>query len=1025
MQAPKTRVLAPFALLLTLGALRAQGTEIGFRETFALAEDRAATLAQLVPGSEEHFFYSCLLAQHEGRDSDVVQLLAEWTKRHGRTPSVLEMETRHALLAFPRAPETTWRFIQERLGLRFDHTQQVPGAVPDVPTRLDPALLDPLALAERARNRHPGTVNGFTDRSVAALAATNLPPELLRPLLARLRYPDVPNLPALVVRELGQRDAGPFGSLAVHGLLVQSQLDECARLRPELLDEPAFVEQYLARLRPDADTDVIRDAAAREAWLESLQAFTDRLSAAHNSLKAHVLYHRLRHDLRGGQLDEERFLAYLRLPRRAGVVWPEPRVGRRTQLVDPSESHGTGFGPIADDTEVVRACLEHFLRPAGSYDRYAEVLRADWVRRVFAETKILAGVGDVEEWAALLDDAEALERIRDRVELRFPPTARQEFAVGEEVVIDVDLKHVERLLVRVFEIDTLSRGLAGREDEDLELESFVAREEQSVDIEDNPFLRVRRSFRFPSMDHRGVFVVEFIGNGLSARTIVRKGDLQFVERPGAAGHEFHVFDETGTLLTDARIQIDGREFLPEEDGRILVPYTSSSRYRRALLIHDDFAVSHRFRHEGESYALHLGVHVEREALLPGQRASVVFRPALRVNGSSVPLEALEEPVLHIRGKGANGIESALDLRGLTLDDVDAYVHEIDVPEGLTQVSAWLEGKVLELASGKRVDVQSAPSEFSLNGIEATTATLGAVLTRTAEGQVLELRGKDGEPRADRAVQLTLRHRDYTDPIEVTLKTDAAGRTVLGPLPGIVAVEAEVAGMGRVGWDVVGAERTVPQELQGTVGETLRVAVPQADLPLTRGAYGLLEVREGKFVRDAFAKLAVRDGVLELRDLEAGDYRLRVPFASALIWVRVTAGTIRGNWAIGAHRAFAHVPGQTLRVASVERTDEELAIRVAGASPDARVHVFTSRYLPPYDAVRGLTRPADASASWFQIAPQPSEYLESWEISDEYRYILERRESRKFAGNMLARPSLLLNPWDLDATVWNSALGLGG
>jgi hypothetical protein len=34
-----------------------------------------------------------------------------------------------------------------------------------------------------------------------------------------------------------------------------------------------------------------------------------------------------------------------------------------------------------------------------------------------------------------------------------------------------------------------------------------------------------------------------------------------------------------------------------------------------------------------------------------------------------------------------------------------------------------------------------------------------------------------------------------------------------------------------------------------------------------------------------------------------------------------------------------------------------------------------------------------------------------DIGDEYRYILERRYAQKFPGNMLARPGLLLNPWE--------------
>ena len=41
--------------------------EIGFAERFALAEDRAEAIRELVPGTEEFYFYSSLLAQQQGR----------------------------------------------------------------------------------------------------------------------------------------------------------------------------------------------------------------------------------------------------------------------------------------------------------------------------------------------------------------------------------------------------------------------------------------------------------------------------------------------------------------------------------------------------------------------------------------------------------------------------------------------------------------------------------------------------------------------------------------------------------------------------------------------------------------------------------------------------------------------------------------------------------------------------------------------------------------------------------------------
>ena len=56
-----------FAFTFVLGSLTvtfAPAGEIGFLEDFALAKDRAAVLKQLIPGSEEYYYYHCLHYQN-------------------------------------------------------------------------------------------------------------------------------------------------------------------------------------------------------------------------------------------------------------------------------------------------------------------------------------------------------------------------------------------------------------------------------------------------------------------------------------------------------------------------------------------------------------------------------------------------------------------------------------------------------------------------------------------------------------------------------------------------------------------------------------------------------------------------------------------------------------------------------------------------------------------------------------------------------------------------------------------------
>jgi hypothetical protein len=41
----------------------------------------------------------------------------------------------------------------------------------------------------------------------------------------------------------------------------------------------------------------------------------------------------------------------------------------------------------------------------------------------------------------------------------------------------------------------------------------------------------------------GLFIVEFIGNGLSARAVIKKGSLSLIHKPTIAGHLAYVLNE--------------------------------------------------------------------------------------------------------------------------------------------------------------------------------------------------------------------------------------------------------------------------------------------------------------------------------------------------------------------------------------------------------------------------------------------------------------------------------------------------
>jgi hypothetical protein len=1020
---PTQHAPALLAIAALTAALTAQGTPIGFEEQFALSPDRAKAVATLIPGTEEWFYWHCRERLAARDFATVRQVLPTWAQRHGRTPRWLEIEQREVMLSFDADPARTWNFLRQQLGVTFDHQPNIPGRPSELPTSLEPSLIAPATLTARALAQHPDSTSGFTDRALADLAASQLEPNRLAHLLQRLDRPDVDNLPALVHRDLGRRESGGFGSLPIHRLLRLAQLEDLARLEPKLLQDARFVDACLQRLQPDADTEWQLDPTARANQLARLWQFAQRLPPAFNSLRAHVLWHWLQHDLSTGAPDRDRFLAYIRLPHRHETTAPDRlrRTGRNDEVVDVRFQPPTGLGPIADHAGLLQACLEHCFASEDSVEPYAEFLDRNWLQGVLGETKLLLGQGDPQRWYSLLTPARVAE-LEQRVELRFPPTLRTHYAANDPVELAADVKHVGTLLVKVYAIDAFRyHQQKGKPvDASIELDGLVANHELTLRYDEPPVRRVRRTFDLPMLQRPGTWVVELVGNGISSRAVVHKGSLHAIERASAAGHIVRVYDEAGVHQPTASVWFGGREYPPDARGEIALPFTTEPGEKQLVLRVGDRSSLQPLQHRAETYRLQCGVLVEREALLAGRRARLLLRPQLRLDRRDVPLELLQNRVLTVVATDLDGLSTTQEVRDVALVDEREFVHEIQVPGRLASLQVSLRGTVQDMA-GQPVALQSDSTSFRINGVDASAETGSSLLLRTRGGYVVELRGKNGEPRAGRVCTLVMQHRDYTDPIQVALQTDAAGRIALGPLEGIERLQVQPAAGSASDHDLRSTDRASwPAALHGRAGETLRLPWLGAGSTVTRRDASLLGNE-----RDEFARLAVQDGCLELRDLPPGDYELTLHAQHQRIPVRVTRGARDGHVLLGRDRVLAASPVQPLQLRDVAMQGNDLVIQVANASAATRVHVVATRHLPAHDPFQQLPHAFRSVPEALAIDRAESSYHSGRKLGDEYRYVLERRFATKYAGNMLGRPSLLVNPWVLDDASPNEATGLGG
>ncbi len=1007
-----------FVFLAVSGAV---AQEIGYIEEFALATNRVEALRELVPGTDDYFYFHALHAQNTGQREVFQETLDRWIReRKGSiTDKARELLNRQALLDYAQSPDKTLAYLRDQLNPFFGHARKTGERRSDAPTKLAPASISIETLLRRALAIDRGSLERIENAGLDLAAGQSITEDQRRNLLARLQRPDYPGLVDRVIADLAYRDSRGFGHHEIHRRLTLAQLDELLQKKPDLRNQTAFVNAYLSKLAPEDEVDLETDAAARLAYFERVWEFVKTLDPVHNSLKANVLYGRLRHDRKQGEYDAGRFLEYVKLPRNVHYLRDEVRraIPSGEHMAQLNQSFGLLQLPSVENEEpLVRDYLLTFFVEAADYDAYKPWIRDDFLKRLFAEAKITAGVGEPQQWASLLAPDE-YRRLKERIDIDFAPDNPDVLGTGAAVKLTASVKNVPSLIVKVYEINTLNyyRETGQPLNLAINLDGLVASSERRVTYSEPPERRVARTFEFPELASRGAYVVELIGNGKSSRALVQKGRLGALQEVTAAGHAFTVLDEENRRLTDARAWLGGREFTPDEKGRLVIPFSTDPR-DDALVVHQGgFASLVRFSHLAESYDLQAGLYVDREALIRREKAQLALRPVLRVNGRPASLKLLEEPRLVLRVEDLQGIatEKEIQIPGHNLREDAETLQEFAVPDNAVAVTVTLKAKVQNISRNQKQELADGAT-FVLNHMDRGVAVQDLHVSRTAAGYIVELRGKNGEPRPGEPLSCWFKHRLFREEVQVELKTDDQGRAWLGDLPGIASFRVREPFGAEHAWSPAASACTLPAELHGRKGEVLRVPVAfDAAEPLKE--LSLIEQRQGQFVKDWNEALAVKDGFIELGNLPAGDYSLYLKPLDRAIAVRLTEGEDRDGFTLSARRALERPRLAPLQVRDVTTVGDAVEIRLANATPFTRVHVLASRYLPAYDlfARLGYTgAPGLLQQPW----PAARTFYESGrDIGDEYRYILDRQTATKFPGNMLERPGLLLNPWALRDT----------
>lgn len=160
-----------------------------------------------------------------------------------------------------------------------------------------------------------------------------------------------------------------------------------------------------------------------------------------------------------------------------------------------------------------------------------------------------------------LDTGGDIQSLTSCVNLAIVPT-KDEWEVCESVVLDLEISNIATVVVRIFEIDSWAycRATGKNVDITINLEGLMSAQEETIQVADGSGIGAAKLKYECLKGERGVFIIDFMGNGKISRALIRKGGIHYFHRVCSVGHAFKLLYEDSTDIANGKIWMDGQVF---------------------------------------------------------------------------------------------------------------------------------------------------------------------------------------------------------------------------------------------------------------------------------------------------------------------------------------------------------------------------------------------------------------------------------------------------------------------------------
>ncbi|EAS03079.2 hypothetical protein TTHERM_00444610 (macronuclear) [Tetrahymena thermophila SB210] len=708
--------------------------------------------------------------------------------------------------------------------------------------------------------------------------------------------------------------------------------------------------------------------------------------------------------------------------------------------------------------KLIKKYIKKHLKSSKTYSvsPYDEYFQTNYLQKILIQVRLYEGDQNVPKVSKYLSPSE-ISTIYSTKEVKILKSNKKSFVQNEKVTLNVQLKNIDKLYVKIFNFVPENYYLKNLADfnEHVDLDGLSPNEEVFFDFKPeniHPCTRFVKAFDFESIQKtsKGIFIIEFFSSGIASRAIIYKGSLTFFSRNTIAGQEIVILDEEGNIQSEGRVGlwIDKEFYQAKKDGRILVPYRKDSQKQiQCILVSDKFAQLTSLTHLNENYKFSCNYIYNQESFIFGNKVQLILQPSLTINQEIADVSILKGTEISIVTITTDDVPQTTRISKKTLQNDQDIVIEFILPAKTKQVNIELNTKL---------DTMNGTEELKLNStntiyIDQHTNQLNfaSFFLQNVDQYYILVLGKNGEPIPNFKVSINLQHKYFNTDNNIKLQTNEEGRIGLGKLNNVISLQVAseltknnltISKKWNLERNYIRGIESLPHIFQIKEGNNVEIPLLcEQNTVIDRNEFILLKiVDKNQNLQQLIANCLLNcisnetnkvekttKNTLLIKNLSSGLYFLRsklntknfiIKVHNCKIWQHssqtesATSSILTKNKLL-LNQSSVPVEDQ-IRVESFKNESGKIQIQLnrQKSYQNTRVHLIAFQYFP-----NGLSNPYNNFCTGYDnykiqevnLQNTKNKYMSNRQLGDEFAYVLDRKVQTRFTGNSLEKPSLAI------------------